>query len=122
MKLLSITLPHMPLFGSPSNVNCDAPPANLKGFSIRVRGRAVFLVSPPGWTNEKRLPSQHDPKGPRRMFGPFEAGAECIMQWDSDDIDAAAKYDGEPMGMPVEVLSDEEMERATAPRGKAVGR
>lgn len=116
MKLLSIKLPDLPLFGSPSHFYCDSPPGNLRGFSIRVRGRAVFLIAPPGWTPEARLPSQRDPKGPRRMFGPFEAGKECVMQWDSDDIDGAAKYDGEPMGVPAEVLSDEEMERATAPR------
>lgn len=113
MKLVSIKLPDLPILRSQSHFNCGTPPELLRGFSVRVRGRAVFLVSPPGW-----LPGQPDairpPTGPRRTFGPLEAGADCVLQWEGDDVDACVKYDGEPMGWTAEQIA-EELERATAP-------
>ena len=112
MKLLSIKLPDLPILGSQSHFYCDKPNAPLKGWSVHVRGPVVFLVSPPGWMPGEPS-ARFDPKGPRRMVGPLR---DCVLFWEGGDVDAAQKYDGEPMGMPVEVLSDEEMERATAPR------
>jgi len=116
MKLVSIKLPDLPILRSQSHFNCATPPEILRGWSVKVRGRAVFLVSPPGW-----LPGQpaaiRPRNGERRTFGPLEAdGEKCVLQWEGDDIEACAKYDGEPMGVVVEVVSDEEMERATAPK------
>jgi hypothetical protein len=119
MKLLSLKLPDLPLLGSPSHFYTNAPPNNLRGWSVKVRGRAVFLVSPPGWEPGKPL-ANLDPKGARRTVGPLEAGKECVLFWEGGDVDAVAKYDGDPMGAPLEpVLSDEEIERATAPRKAA---
>jgi hypothetical protein len=120
MKLLSFTAPHLPVLGSLSNVQCASPPSNLKGWRVSIRGAALFLLSPPGWSPGAQFVT-FDPSGPRRTFGPLPM-AQCICHWDGDNIEACAKYDGEPMGVPAAVLSDEELERATAPKGKAVAR
>lgn len=119
MKLVSIKLPDLPILRSQSHFNCDAPPEILRGWSVKVRGRAVFLVSPPGWLPGQ--PAAIRKHGERRIFGPLEAGTDCVLQWEGDDVDACVKYDGEPMGVAVQI-SDEELERATAPKSKAVAR
>lgn len=115
MKLLSVKLPDLPHFGSTGLTVCDNPPALLKGFAVCVRGRAVFLVSPAGW--EPGVPiTSRKANGPKRTFGPLDG---CILHWEGADVDGVAKYDGQPMGVPVEVLSDEDLERATAPKAVA---
>lgn len=118
MKLISIRLPDLPILRSQSHFLCSAPPAILKGFSVRVRGRAVFLVSPRGWASDVNE-HQRNKDGPRRTFGPLEAGTDCVLQWEGDDVEACAKYDGDPMGWTQEQIDAErevEMERATAPK------
>jgi hypothetical protein len=113
MKLLSFTCPSLPMLGSLSNVVCAAPPNNLKGWRVVIRGPSVFLVSPPGWIPGEPM-VRYDPKGDTHAFE--VPRALCTFRWSSVDFDAVAKHEAPPMGMPAEVLSDEELERATAPR------
>ena len=117
MKLLSIKLPDLPILRSQSHFFCDRPPEVLRGWSVKVRGRAVFLVSPRGWAHGE-TGAQRNVNGPRRTFGPLEAGKDCVLLWDGDDVDSLAKYDGDPMGWTQEQI-DEELERATAPKKTA---
>lgn len=119
MKLLSIKLPDLPILRSLSHFFCATPPATLKGFIVKVRGRAVYLVSPPGW-QAGLSEHQRDPKGPRQMIGPLEAGKDCVLGWEGDDPDGTLKYDSEPMGLAQ--MTDEELERATAPKAAGAKR
>jgi hypothetical protein len=117
MKLHSIHLPMLPILGQLGNVVCDKPPNAMIGWSVRVRGAAVFLVSPPGW--EPGLAAAHrKADGPRRTYGPIK---DAICQWEGEDaVDQLVKYDSEAMGAKAApVLSDEELERATAPKAAA---
>ena len=110
MKLLSLQLPDHPVLRSLSHFYCANPPPILKGFTVKVRGKAVFLVSPRGWERDL-TEHQRKPDGPRRTFGPIDG---VHLQWEGDDVDAVLKYDSPPMGVPE--LSDEELERVTAPK------
>lgn len=118
MKLISLKLPDLPYLGSTGLTQCDRPNANLLGWSVRVRGLAVFLVSPPGWAPGVPLPNRK-PDGPRRQFGPLSG---VVLEWEGDDApESMQKYDSLPMMPPAPAISDEELERATAPK-KAVAR
>lgn len=116
MKLVSILLPSLPWMGSTGHVMCEKPPAALVGWSVRVRGLATFLVSPPGWKSGLPI-TQRKADGPRFQFGPL---AGVVLGWEGDDPpEAMQKYDSEPMGQSAAPeISDEELERATAPKVK----
>lgn len=76
------------------------PAGHLDGWSIRIRGASVFLITPRGWTRERSHGSRNgfDPKGP---FKAFELPrSEFTFEWECDDMDAVDKlqrYDSPPM-------------------------
>ena len=98
IKLNSITLPSLPILGSLGNVVCSDPGHKVRGWRVQVRGPAVFLVSPQGWV--AGVPLATLKPGPRRVYELPRAA--CVMQWDTDDVDAIDKlqrFDGPPMGV-----------------------
>lgn len=127
MKLISITLPSSGRLGSPGTVLCDAPSSPLlKGFTVRVRGPVILLVSPAGWVKGEPA-GQRDPGGPSRTFE-FPR-SECQLEWEGAIDEAVQKYDSPPIMTPAErqALADErlaqltelaELEKATAPEPK----
>ncbi len=119
MKLVSLKLPDLPYLGSMSHFALARPDARMIGWSVKVRGLATFLVSPPGWEPGLPLPNRKA-DGPRRVFGPLEG---VVLVWEGDGaVDALKSYDSEPMGaVEVPALSEDEMERVTAPKTKAAG-
>lgn len=123
MRLISIQFPALPMFGNLGHVTIEDPSSKfeVRGFVVAIRGPAVFLVSPPGWTYRNQ-PIALLGSGPRRFFE--VARADCIEQWEGllEDVDAVTKYTSGPIGTVAEVLSEEELERATAPKQKAAGR
>lgn len=116
MKLISINIEaNLPVLGSLGNQSCDNPGNRVRGWRICVRGPAVFLVSPPGWSPTPQA-------GERPTTGPITVvevpRIHCIMRWEGvDAIDGAQKYDGQPMWTDAERKQQEqaELERATAP-------
>jgi len=119
MRLIAIQLPSLPAgLGSPGNVRVDDPPHVLRGWKVRVRGPAVFLVSPAGWKKPGDVLVTLDAKGPRRVFE--VARGECCLQWEGDgEVDGLTKYDSEPMDRPkVVAIDDAELEAMTAPKAK----
>lgn len=121
MKLVSIQFPSLPMFGNLGHVRVDAPPHQVRQWIVAIRGPAVFLVSPPGWTTVNQPIASLPVTGPRRIFE--VARALCVEQWEGsvEEVDAVTKYTSEPMDVP-KVISDEELERATAPKQKVAGR
>ncbi len=118
MKLHSLKLPDLPYLGSLSHVIAAAE-SKLTGWVVKVRADAVFLESPPGWMPALSV-HQRDPKGPKFLIGPLNG---CVLLWTGDgDVDALRSIDSEPLGPKVVVqMSDDELERVTAPKGKVAG-
>jgi hypothetical protein len=119
VKLISIKIEaNLPTWGNLSVITLDAPDHRLRGWKVCVRGPAVFLVSPPGWT---ATPTG----GERPTTGPVTVievpRISCVMRWqDADSVDTAQKYDSPPMWTPEERKAQElaELEKATAPGAK----
>lgn len=95
-RLVAITLPSMiDGIGRGSRVHI-ADPQSFTGWTFSIRGAAVFLQSPRGWTREHHnVPHVWKKDGERQFFE--VPRVECRMQWAADDmkaIDAAMqRYD-----------------------------
>lgn len=97
-------------------VNTANPPGPLDGWSIRIRGASVFLITPRGWTRDRSSGSRHafDGKAPCKVFElPRQ---EFTFEWECDDMDAVDKmqrYDSAPMQFakrePADVAADPTM-------------
>jgi hypothetical protein len=112
-KLVSLTVPSLPILGSLGNIVCADPNFKVRGFRVAIRGPAVFLVSPPGWVVGHPLAS-FDAKGPRRVIE--VPRSECVLQFECDDlesIDKLQRFDAPPMGVVEDV---EDLEALTAPK------
>jgi hypothetical protein len=83
-KLISIrideSLPHLGTLGL-INLAAAEPLTKLHGWSVAVRGPAVFLVSPPGWDGATPY-YQLKPTGPVRVME--VPRAKCVLQWEID--------------------------------------
>lgn len=92
LKLLSVTLPvdKPPSMRMTRTIDCAMPVDDHIGWSIKVRGPAVILVSPPAVNT-----------GARRMFE--FARTACSLIWSStdiDDVDRVQKHDTPPLSRP----------------------
>lgn len=117
MKLISIKIEaNLPFgLGSLGNIVCDAPEHKLKGWKVDVRGPAVFLVSPPGWSPTPQ-PGERPTSGPVTVFE--IPRIQCVMRWEgADSMDNAQKHATPPMYSPADRAAMEaaELDRATAP-------
>lgn len=83
-----------PQFHRNSLVHVDAPPADLVGWSLRIRGGVVCFISPPGW-KPGMVSTQLPGKGrvmvfeiPRTYFHPVFDGedAGCVDQLQRLDV------------------------------------
>lgn len=95
VRLLSITFPAMPGgLGHLGPVDSANPPARLTGgWSVSIRGGAVFLVSPKGWIIGKTI-HEWDRDGARTIFE--VARPACALTWSADDqgaIDKLTRHD-----------------------------
>lgn len=87
------------------------PVDSMRNWRAHVRGPAVYLVSPPGWTNG-RNPSGFDKDGPCTIVE--LPRTECYLKFrgqSASDIDAlvkSGKYDSEPFGKPAPIVVPQE--------------
>ena len=74
-------------------IHVDTPPGHLDGWSLRIRGPRVLLITPRGWTRDRSSGSRHgmDPKGRHRVFE--RPRTEFTFEWDTDDLEALDKLD-----------------------------
>lgn len=92
-------------------VTVAQPDFRLEGWSLRVRGAVVFLVSPRGW-RAGISKNECNPKGPHTLIGPVPM-AHAGLEWECDDpdgVDKLQRYDLPPMSkappVPDEVAID----------------
>lgn len=103
IRLVRFKIDHTPLPAGPnisSSIECDAPPGQLVGWSLAIRGAAVFLVGPPGWTPARATShiSGLDKSGPRPIFE--IPRTHCTFYWESSDpslIEKLQRFDVPPM-------------------------
>lgn len=119
IKLIAFQPPSLPSgLGSLGNVVCDKPPNQVRGWRVLIRGPAVYLVSPHGWSAGK--PFAHFVEAePRQVFE--VARADCKFQFamsgdDLAEIDKLQRYDSDPMGVVAPEIDLDELERQTAPK------
>lgn len=87
-RLASIALPaEVAGYGRVGTINCDAPAGQWVGWSVSIRGAAVFLVSPRGWVRGVTSANLRNPKDPARAFE--IARVNCQLVWEGDDIAAS---------------------------------
>jgi hypothetical protein len=82
-------------------------PTQLQGWSVRVRGQVMFLVSPRGWGNGVPAPMR-DPKGKHMMLGPIPLTGATLV-WEGDDaaiVDKLQRYDSPALTSPTAVPED----------------
>ena len=76
----------------------DGKTGEKLGWQVVIRGAALFLVSPAGWSMTKPA-AAWDRNGPRRFFE--VPRAKVCLEWESDDFATLEKtlnrYDSEPM-------------------------
>lgn len=76
----------------------DGKSGSRVGWTVRIRGAAMFLCSPPGWDRNKPS-SQWEATGKSRVFE--VPRAKVSLEWECDDFTALEKavqrYDSEPM-------------------------
>ena len=97
MKLKSITFPDIPTLGNLGHITIADPPDKLRGWTVAVRGPAVFLISPRGWSPGKAL-AVCDRDGEQTAFE--VPRSDCRFAWSDPkavDVVAVAKWQGEPM-------------------------
>lgn len=97
MKLKSISFPDIPQLGNIGHIQLASPPEKLRGWTIAVRGPAVFLISPKGWEPGKAF-AVLDRTGDQVAFE--LARSDCKLVWGGagiGEIDGVAKWTGEPM-------------------------
>ena len=111
--------------GSTQRLEVDRPFGAAGGWTISVRGPAVFLVTPPGW--QHGLAEQlRKPSGPRTVYEVPRAGVHLDWEIGPDEdalnvLEKLARHDSEILATP-EVrakLEAEALERETAPKAKA---
>lgn len=108
--------------GSTQRIEVDRPFGTVVGWTISVRGPAVFLVSPPGWKSDVS-PALRNHAGPRTVFE--IPRSDCHLEWSfsaEDDalagLEKLARHDSELLGTAEQraKLEAEALERATAPK------
>lgn len=95
-KLIAIKLPDLPI-GSLGLVRLAEPPERVRGWTVEVRGPAVFLRSPRGWEPGKPFATL-DPKGPQTVYE--VPRAECLLVWSDAtavDLDVVGKFSSDAM-------------------------
>lgn len=86
-RLVAITLPALVGHNMRGGRIQTADPQAFVGWTISLRGGAVFLVSPRGWTREHQsVPHVWNKDGPRQIFS--VPRAECREEWAADDMKA----------------------------------
>lgn len=115
LKLKTVTFDRAPKLpgiraGDLSTLDC-ANPGALEGWRIVLRGPAMFLVSPPGWTPNENRATKRDPKGPHVVHE--IPRSDVYFQWTADageDVETVlktGKWESEPLGFkPVAVDAD----------------
>ena len=111
--------------GSTQRIEVDRPHGGAVGWTIGVRGPAIFLVSPAGWV-QGQAEALRDPAGPRKVFE--IPRSDCHLEWrfanDEDalaGLEKLARHDSDLLGTPEmrAKLEAEALERATAPKAKS---
>lgn len=96
-KLISLTLPHPhpdALRWFPRTIEFAKPLDSTIGWSVSIRGPAVFVVGPPGWTRGGPTTNRRSKGGPRLAFE--FARTQCVEAWeiaDDAELDKIQKYD-----------------------------
>lgn len=99
-------------------------PGVLLGWTLHLRGPIAYLISPPGWNRQNAGQAHHWKESGSRMVHRLSSDTIKDMRWSIEpgealDLDKLVRYDSDPFGAKVPVLSDEDLEKATAPRPKA---
>lgn len=106
MKLKKIVFDRVPKLpgiraGDLTSLDCDNP-GPLKDWRIILRGPAMYLISPAGWTHTENRGVQRNPLGPSVVYE--IPRTDVFLQWEaSDAIDIetvlkGGKYESEPLG------------------------
>jgi hypothetical protein len=103
-----------PPFHSMGQCRVDEPNEHMIGWSIAVRGAAVFFVSPPGWTQSKQT---RDPNGTgERRILEFDR-REVKFVWVGQDASAVDKLQRMDVGpMTRKALPSDERAPAVDPK------
>lgn len=90
-----------PNFSQLGPVDVDAPNAAVEGWSLKIRGGAVFFVSPPGWRQGMPL-TQLPGKGRVRIIEVPRQHVTFVFEADDDSIiDKLQRFDVPPIRRPV---------------------
>lgn len=86
-----------PPFHSMGLVDCANPPANIEGWSVAIRGAAVFFVSPPGWQQGRSI-RELTGRGPLTVIGPIPL-QHVTLVWEGDPqgVDKLQRVDVPPL-------------------------
>lgn len=106
LKLKAVTFDRAPRLpgiraGDLSMLDCDNP-GSLTGWRIVLRGPAMFLISPPGWTSSENRATKRDSKGPMTVYEIPRSGV--FFQWavgsaeDMENVLKSGKWESEPLG------------------------
>lgn len=102
-RLIAITFAeHVPGLGNLTRQICCEPTGPVQdqlgtgpdgkqcrlGWTVSIRGNAVFVISPAGWSRDKPA-SQWRADGPRRVFE--VPRSKVTLEWDIDDAKALDK-------------------------------
>jgi len=98
-------------------------PGVLAGWVLHLRGPIAYLVSPPGWSRQHSGQPHHWKADGPRMVHSLSRDVIKDLRWSVDagealDLDKLVRYDSEPFGsvMAASTMSDDELEKATAPK------
>lgn len=112
MKLESIAFlnaPKLPALrtGHAHHLECDNPPEALRGWKVEVRGAAVLLISPPGWSHADKCASVYTDDYEQKYGKSTKPRTICevpraqvYLHWLGDvDPKALGNYASQPMGI-----------------------